>query len=472
MDLAVVVDPDPESAGHVAAVLAARGLSSRVASTPLAAKGLLADEPADLLLVELGRDTSAGLELIERTRRDHPGVLCFAVAERPTVETVVEAMARGADGFLARPVDGTALADAIARPARCRPSREAAVAPMDEFVAGSGPMALALSRLSKVAPLDTTVLLTGESGTGKEVAAQFLHRSHPGRRNGPMVCVHCGAIPDSLLESELFGHVKGAFTGADRDRVGKFEQANGGTIFLDEISTMKPEGQLRLLRVLQERRVTRIGSSDSRPVDVRVVVASNQDLKAMVDAGTFRLDLYYRVSTFRVALPALRERKADLAPLLELFSKRCAKRFDAVPPKRFSTSAMRCLAAHDWPGNVRELESAVEYAYILSDGRELVLPGDLPPEIAGRESATDSLGSGIVVTEDGVSLRTAVSQLERELILQSLRLAGGNKARAAELLDLKRTTFLEKLSRLAEEGLLPSAQADWSSPPASTAGAA
>jgi DNA-binding NtrC family response regulator len=254
--------------------------------------------------------------------------------------------------------------------------------------------------------------------------------------------------------------------------VGKFEQANGGTIFLDEISTMKPEGQLRLLRVLQDRQVTRIGASEPRQVDLRVIAASNQDLKTMVDAGTFRLDLYYRVSTFRVRLPAVRERSGDIPPLVELFSLRCASRHGLDAPKRFSAAAMRALHAHDWPGNVRELESAVEFAYILSDGRDLVLPQDLPPEIAGKEASPDAPASGIVVTEEGVSLRTAVSRLERELILQSLRLAGGNKARAAELLDLKRTTFLEKLGRLAEDGLLPQPQAEWSSPPGAPEGAA
>jgi DNA-binding NtrC family response regulator len=324
-----------------------------------------------------------------------------------------------------------------------------------EFVASSGPMREVLEKLRRVAALDTTVLLQGESGTGKEVAARYLREHHQRRKGGPLVCVHCGAIPDTLLESELFGHVKGAFTGADRDRIGKFEQADGGTLFLDEISTMTLEAQVRLLRVLQERRVTRLGAAESREVDVRVVVATNQDLKAMMDAGRFRRDLYYRVSTFPILLPALRERPADIVPLATLFAQRIADRLNLGAPKRLSAEALQALGAHTWPGNVRELENVVEYATIQSMEREEIRCCDLPEDIGGAVGMAAAAGlSAVVVTSDGLSLRTAVTNLERELILQSLRLSEGNKARAAELLDLKRTTFLEKLRRLEEDGQL------------------
>ncbi len=330
------------------------------------------------------------------------------------------------------------------------------------MIATSAGMVKVLVKLGKVAPLDTTVLLQGESGTGKELAALFLHENHPRRRSGPLVSVHCGAIPDSLLESELFGHVKGSFTGAERDRIGKFEQADGGTLFLDEISTMKPESQVRLLRVLQDRTITRVGSSEPRPVDVRVVVASNQDLKALVDAGSFRLDLYYRVNTFPVLIPPLRERIGEVPALVEALAVRLASRFGLGAPKRFPPDVLRAMAAHSWPGNVRELENAVEYACIVAGEREGILLEDLPEEMGSAAASTVPGGGGVMVTEEGISFRTAVSQLERELILQSLRIAEGNKARAAELLDLKRTTFLEKLHRLEEEGLCPSVQRDLS----------
>jgi len=323
-----------------------------------------------------------------------------------------------------------------------------------EMVIGSGRMAALISRLGKVAGLDTTVLLSGESGTGKEIVARWLHANHPLRRTGPMVCVHCGAIPETLLESELFGHVRGAFSGAERDRVGVFEQADGGTLLLDEISTMTPQAQVRLLRALQERRVTRLGSTRSRPVDVRVVVASNRNLKQMVDEGTFRLDLYYRINGFPAELPPLRRRGDDIALLAELFGRRAMKRMGLDAPKRIRPEALNALNGYAWPGNVRELENAIEHAYILSDDRDEIELRDFPGDIAGAAAGDPHTDGRVQLTEKGLSFRTAVTNLERDLILQSLRLSGGNKARAAALLDLKRTTFLEKLHRLEADGVL------------------
>ncbi len=324
-----------------------------------------------------------------------------------------------------------------------------------QVIVGSGRMAALISRLGKVAAFDTTVLLTGESGTGKEVIAKWLHAHHPVRRNGPLVSVHCGAIPETLLESELFGHVRGAFSGAERDRSGLFEQADGGTLFLDEISTMSPQAQVRLLRALQERRVTRIGSTQSSAIDVRVIVASNQSLKRMVDEGTFRLDLYYRISGFPAELPPLRQRRGDVEALVDFFGRRLTGRMGLDAPKTIQADALRILNGYTWPGNVRELENAVEHAYILSGERDEIELQDFPAEICGIEPGESAgAGSGPQVTEEGLSFRTAVTNLERDLILQSLRLSGGNKARAAALLDLKRTTFLEKLQRLEDDGPL------------------
>lgn len=323
-----------------------------------------------------------------------------------------------------------------------------------EMVVGSGRMAALISRLGKVAALDTTVLLTGESGTGKEVVARWLHANHPLRNSGPMICVHCGAIPETLLESELFGHVRGAFSGAERDRAGVFEQADGGTLLLDEISTMTPQAQVRLLRALQERRVTRVGSTESRPVDVRVIVASNQNLKQMVDEGTFRLDLYYRINGFPAEIPPLRRRGDDIALLAELFGRRASRRMALADPKRIHPDALTALNGYTWPGNVRELENAIEHAYILSDDRDEIELRDFPGDIAGAAAGDPHADGRLQLTEEGLSFRTAVTNLERDLILQSLRLSGGNKARAAALLDLKRTTFLEKLHRLEEDGAL------------------
>jgi len=265
------------------------------------------------------------------------------------------------------------------------------------FIVGSGSMTRVVDRLRKVAHLDTTVLVEGESGTGKEVAARFLHRNHPSRRHGPMVSVHCGALPESLLESELFGHVRGAFTGAERDRMGKFEQANGGTILLDEISTMNPDAQVRLLRVLQERLVIRVGSTEGRPVNVRVVVATNQDLRPLIERGAFRLDLLYRINVFPVKLPPLRERPGDIPPLVEEFAARIAERHGLAAPRRFSPEALRALSAHSWPGNVRELQNAVEYASIECPEGSPVRQAHLPGEIAGIDLSCPAGTSGVVV---------------------------------------------------------------------------
>ena len=326
------------------------------------------------------------------------------------------------------------------------------------MIIGSGKMTALMARLRKVAGLDTTVLLTGESGTGKEIVAGWLHANHPVRRTGPLVSVHCGAIPETLLESELFGHVRGAFSGAERDRCGVFEQADGGTLLLDEISTMSPQAQVRLLRALQERRVTRVGSTQSRPVDVRVIVASNKNLKEMVDKGTFRLDLYYRINGFPSELPPLRHRGNDVTLLADFFGRRTAARMCLDGPKRLSPEALNALNGYNWPGNVRELENAIEHAYIMSDDRDMVELADFPIDIAGLAGCGDEAQlSGLQLTEEGLSFRTAVTNLERDLILQSLRLSGGNKARAAALLELKRTTFLEKLHRLEEDGPMLSA---------------
>ena len=320
------------------------------------------------------------------------------------------------------------------------------------MIGGTPAMQRLLADIERVARLDTTILIEGESGTGKELAARLLHDRHPRRASGPLVCVHCGAIPESLLESELFGHRRGAFTGADRDRVGKFEQADGGTLFLDEISTMSPEAQVRLLRVLQERQVTPLGANAAKPVDVRIVAATNENLKAMVERGEFRADLYYRIAAYPLRVAPLRERLADVPALVDHLKQKIAERLGLEDAPTLSAEAEQRLVRYDWPGNVRELENAVEYALVRAMDQAQMLPEHLPEALAHAAAGAARVASP-VVTEQGVSFRTAISNLERDLILQSLDVARGNKARAAELLDLKRTTFLEKLRRIEGDPL-------------------
>ena len=301
--------------------------------------------------------------------------------------------------------------------------------------------------IDKVAPLNVTVLLSGESGTGKELFARAIH-AFSGRSGSPFVPIHCGAIPENLLEDELFGHVKGSFTNALYEKAGKFEAAQGGTIFLDEISTMSPLLQIKLLRVLQEREVERIGSNRLTKVDVRVVAATNRNLKEMIDRGEFREDLFYRLNVFPVQIPPLRERREDI-PLIAaaVLNKFC--REQGLPQKTYSLSLLQQLQTLPFPGNVRELENLVQRMVVLSGPRQTLLPSDLPAEYA---TVGEALKPGHPLTggewADGIPLATVVHSVEKQLILRSLEKTGGNKKRAADLLQIKRTTLLEKMKKL------------------------
>ncbi len=306
--------------------------------------------------------------------------------------------------------------------------------------------------VDKIIPLSVTVLLVGESGTGKELFAKAIHYLSP-RKERPFIPIHCGAIPENLLEDELFGHVKGSFTGAINDKQGKFEVADGGTIFLDEISTMSPNLQVKLLRVLQEREVTRIGSNKIVKVDVRIISASNRNLKEMVEKGEFREDLYYRLNVYPIRIPALRERKEDI-PILanHILKSFCEK--EGISAKQFSLSALNMLKNYDFPGNVRELENIVQRIAIISGARKIILPSDIPYEL--REIAKERK-EGLLKTPEvdgSFSLQNIVRNIEKKLILESLEKTGWNKRKAAELLKLKRTTLIEKIKKMNIEKTL------------------
>ena len=312
------------------------------------------------------------------------------------------------------------------------------------LVGASAPMQAIYKRISIVANKTSTILIEGETGTGKELIAKAIHYNSP-RREQPLVSVNCGAIPSNLLEDELFGHVKGAFTGAHQQREGRFEQANHGTLFLDEVSSMPMDLQVKLLRVLQEREFQRIGSAATVKVDVRIVAATNGNLLAAVEKGEFRSDLYYRLNVIPIIVPPLRERRDDIPLLTMHFVKKfCTEQ--NVPLKRISDEALKSLVNYDWPGNVRQLENVMEMAVTLSDDRELLDIGDFPA-VCHVSKNTDA-DSEIEFPNDGVNFNTVVSNLEKRLILQSLEVARGNKKKAATLLRLKRTTFVEKLRRM------------------------
>jgi DNA-binding NtrC family response regulator len=390
------------------------------------------------------------------------------------VKDAVEAIKRGATDFVTKPFQFDELLHALnsALEQRRLKSENAYLrAQLDarygfEGLVGKSPAMKRLRHLLEtVAPTGSTILITGETGTGKEIAARAIHHGSP-RRAQRFVALNCSAIPETLLEAELFGHVRGAFTGAVGARQGRFEQAHKGTLFLDEVGTMSAALQMKLLRALQEREFERIGDTHSTKVDVRVIAATNSDLGRMVADGLFRQDLYYRLNVIPVQLPALRERKEDIPLLVQHFlEKYSAAAASASPgtasassasassaPSASSTSisisqeAMRRLMSYHWPGNVRQLENAIERAVAFSGGRSQIDVGDLPPEMTHAEPIP--VAASVSLPEEGLDLDSFIASIERDLIERSLERTGGNKGRAARLLNLKRTTLVEKLKRL------------------------
>jgi DNA-binding NtrC family response regulator len=316
-----------------------------------------------------------------------------------------------------------------------------------KLVGSSGPFQDVVEMVRLVGNRRCTVLVTGETGTGKEMVAQAVHQAGP-RGRLPMVSVSCSALPENLLEAELFGHVRGAFTGAINQRVGRFEQANGSTLFLDEIGDMPLELQAKLLRVLQEREFQRLGSSETIRVDVRVIAATNVDLLERVREGTFREDLYYRLNVVPIHMPSLRERRGDVAALALHFIKKICS-LEGIPLKQISREALERLAAHSWPGNVRQLENAIERAIVLSGERSMLYPADFP--LGGgvpRRTPESAKTLFVHVPDDGLDFDQTVGQIARSIIEQALRKTKGNKKMAADMLRLKRTTLAAKLRSL------------------------
>lgn len=313
------------------------------------------------------------------------------------------------------------------------------------LVGDSAEMQRVIDVIRLVGSRKATVLITGETGTGKEVAARAVHMASP-RRKGPMVSVNCSALPDQLLEAELFGYVRGAFTGAMQSRVGRFEQANGGTIFLDEIGDMPMDLQAKLLRVLQEREFQRLGSSETVRVDIRVIAATNCDLQQKVAEGRFRSDLYYRLHVVPIRMPELRSRPEDIPALAAHFAAKVC-RMEDIPVKTITAEASEWLQAYPWPGNVRQLENAVEMAVALSGDREVLTSADFPLP-AARVTGLSGAAPVVAVPDGGLDFEHTVASFERSILEQALRKTGGNKKAAAEMLRLKRTTLSAKVKSL------------------------
>jgi len=448
-------------------LLRREGYEVVVAESGAAALEALADAPFDLVLTDLalGRGAS-GLDVLRHAKELRPETAIVMITAHGNEKIAVEAMKAGAEDYVPKPFDNDEIRMVVARAlARTQLVREHRLL-LDridrelrfENLIGAGPaMRRVFETIQKVAETDLTVLVRGESGTGKELVAQALHQRSP-RRARPFVAVNCAAISRELVESELFGHEKGAFTGADARRIGRFEAASGGTIFLDEIGDMPPETQAKVLRVLQERSLERVGSTKPVPVDVRVVAATHRDLEAEVRKGRFREDLYYRLVVVEIALPPLRARPEDVPALADRFLAQLAERLGRAP-RRLSAAALARLAAHAWPGNVRELRNVIEQAAVLATGHEIE-PDDLRLGGVAGASGPSAEGAAPASGGDGASFsdakRRATERFERDYLLAALRRHGGNVSRTAESIGMVRQSLQQKIREL---GLR---DADWS----------
>lgn len=428
---------------------------------------LLEEEGADLVITDLKMTKVGGIEVLEKAKELAPNTDVLLITAHGTVEVAVQAMKLGACDFLTKPFSTEEFAIKVERVLRERKERlrlqkenlalrventylrseRGEEAPYSEMI-GQSPEMLKVQRLvERVANSESTVIVYGESGTGKELVARAVH-ARSGRRAKRFVDVNCGALPETLLDSELFGHEKGSFTGSTGRRRGLFEQANGGTLFLDEISSVTPSTQIRLLRVLQERNVQRVGGEVTIPVDVRIVAATNITADDLLSSGDFRADLFYRLHVFPITLPPLRERKEDIALLAQHFvdKLRARTRSDVV---KVGAEALKVLEAYDWPGNVRELENLIERSLLLSEGEELT-PEELPPLVNANTPSQDSgdgSDSSSDSSDDDLDLGQLVDDFEARCIRHALERANGIKAEAARLLRINKSVLYYKLEK-------------------------
>ncbi len=441
----------------VAERLADHGYEVVQAESGEAALEALADFAFDIVVTDLRLPGIDGTAVIEAAVERYPEIIGIVITGYGTVRDAVEVIKRGAADFVTKPFQFDELRHALdgAIEQRRLKSENAWLREQlqqrysfEGIVGRSRAMRDLFQTLETVARTASTILITGETGTGKEVVARAIHHASP-RRGQRFVALNCSAIPENLLEAEIFGHVRGAFTGAIGTRQGRLEQAHRGTLFLDEVGTMSMSLQMKLLRVLQEREFERVGDNQTIKVDVRVIAATNADLGRMVAEGGFREDLYYRLNVIPVTLPPLRDRREDIPLLVQHFLQKFCNEVGR-PVMTVSQAAMRPLMTYAWPGNVRQLENAMERAVALSGPRSQIEIGDLPPDIQ-QASDADDLIPGLALPDDGLDFDAFISRIEHEVIRRALERTGGNKAAAASVLNLKRTTLVEKLKRL--EGL-------------------
>src|SRR5688572_21969767 len=442
--------------------LAEHGFEVQQAESGEKAIEQLAEFAFDIVITDLRLPGLDGTRVLEAALLRYPDIVGIIVTGYGTVKDAVEAIKRGATDFVTKPFQFDELLHALnsaLEKRRLKAENAYLRSQLQErykfegLIGRSPAMRSLFQLLETVSVSASTILVTGETGTGKEVVARAIHHNSP-RRAQRFVALNCGAIPETLLEAELFGHVRGAFTGAIGTRQGRLEQAHKGTLFMDEVGTMSPGMQMKLLRVLQEREFERIGDTHTTKVDVRVVAATNSDLQKMVAEGAFREDLFYRLNIIPIHLPPLRERKEDIPLLVQHFLKKFSVAPDGarggveLPPRQLSISqqAMRCLMAYPWPGNVRQLENSIERAVALSGGRSQIETADLTPDI--QQASHAAAAPDVNLPEGGIDFDVYINRIEHDLIRRALEKTGGNKGQASKLLNLKRTTLVEKLKRL------------------------
>ncbi len=450
----LVIDDEPGLRHTISLILREDGHEVEASADGAAALGSLATTDASLIVCDVRMPGIDGLTFLDRYRAAAGRALVVMMSAYGDDEAAVEAIRRGAYDYISKPFRADQLQLVIRKAIERENLRHEVARLSDELVAlrgadgvvgHSAALREVVAVARKVARHPSTVLVTGESGTGKELIARLVHSSSP-RSAAAFVAVNCAAIPEALLESELFGHTRGAFTGASQDRRGLFEEADGGTLFLDEIGELPLALQVKLLRVLQEGEIRRVGDNASRTIDVRLVAATSRDLEAEVAAGRFRADLYYRVNVVRLELPPLRERRDDIAELARHFAQAHAARL-AMPAPAIAADAMRALLEYNWPGNVRELENVIERALVLTDDARIDLP-QLPPQVSRVSEpagAVRSPNGTHAPTEHDLSVKRRTESLERDLIAQALERTAGNRTRAAQLLDLSHRALLYKI---------------------------
>ncbi|MDD5450784.1 MAG: sigma-54 dependent transcriptional regulator [Desulfovibrionales bacterium] len=450
----LVVDDSPAVLSGIAEILQSNGYTVDTASDGAIAVDKINDKFYDIILTDLAMPKKDGMELLKYITENSPESMCIIITGYGTIKNAVEAIRLGAFDYLTKPVKSEEIQVVIERALNYRDLKREnttlkkqvnARYAYENIVGDSENICEVFRLIDKVAQTDSTVLIMGESGTGKELIAHAIHYQSD-RRDKPFIPVNCGAIPEELLESELFGHEKGAFTHAIRTRIGRFELAHNGTIFLDEIGDMSPNLQVKILRILQGHQFERIGGTKTIKTDIRVIAATNKNLEEAVETGRFREDLYYRLNVIPIHVPPLRERAGDIPLLvhhfLEKFNKSKKKNIKSI-----SKEVMQCFMFYEWPGNVRELENMIERLIILANDDKITVR-DLPERLlAHRKKDTAQPHQHNALPEEGLYLHAAVNEFERNLILQALDKAGWVKNKAAQLLNLNRTTLIEKMKK-------------------------